>query len=1207
MKLALLAILAALPAAAQVPLACQAEQPEVVRTVRAEGRAELVEDVVVTCTGGAPTTVGKAIPAANFTLTFDTNVTSKILGPGNASEALLLLDEPFPGEQYACPLAACTATGNGEGGGYYGPQGNYNIFQGVVGTGAAANTITWSNVPVDPPGPEGFRVFRFTNIRLNASPAKAAGSLHVTGIAATGQAPFQSIPVLTDLADLSPAMDTSVGDSSGANPAPNGVALTLTEVGSTTPARAATLSYAMRFTGAAVPRTDTPPASPDAPGAPVDQTYPGGFYFSESGFYSSQFPATPGGNLGIAGLADWGTRLMATFRNIPAGVTVYVSLRNDPSNAPAVSFIGGPMARLTATDANGAGSFSAVAGDGTIAQLTAVNGTATAVWEVLGANPESLDSYSFGVWFSYGPAIYPAPGPITVTMRLAPLAGGVPLFDGSGATQTLATFTSTTPPPPPTPTLSVSPGSLTFSATAGGNIPPAQSLTIFSSTTGVAYAVSGGGVLSLRAQPSGGVAPGTTSISINTQSLSPGTYSDVLSISSAGTSVQVPVTVRVAPAPVITGLSPASAIAGSPAFTLTVSGANFTAGTAVTWNGSALATTFGGATQLTAQVPATLVAAPGQASVIAMTPDAAKSKAALFTILPFSLNSISPATVMAGGPAFALTASGVGFQTGATVNVGGAAVQPVSSSAGSISVTVPASAIAQPGALSVSVSNPGGLTSNSLTLTVVPALTLASIAPGVVTATHPAFSMTLAGTGFAAGATVQVGSSSANASGSATSLTATVPAAAVARPGTLPVQVSNANGFSSNALTLTVNPAPVLTAVAPASATAGAAGLTLTVSGTGLFAGSTVQWNGQGLATSGSGPSQLTAQLPAALLANEGPASITVVSFDGVLSNALPFAVGPAASITSLNPSTANVGSGAFTLTVTGSNLQPGATVNWNGQGLATAFVSPTQLTAQVPATLLTAVATASVTVASPGGAVTGSLPFRVVLPPLTNVSFGAPGNSSSGQDQPVTLTLGGTYPVDLIVTVTLTFAPDAGLPDDATVQFQNGSRTVSFTVAAGTPASVPAVLLKTGTIAGVITISATFTTSGGTDVTPPGIAPQRIQIGRTAPVISSVTCTRNSAGFTVVVDGYTNTREVTQSTFDFSAASGQSLGTTELQVTTTSIFSGWFGSGAGATVGGLFRYTQPFTVNGSATIAGITVKLGNSVGTSAAVSCQLQ
>jgi len=48
--------------------------------------------------------------------------------------------------------------------------------------------------------------------------------------------------------------------------------------------------------------------------------------------------------------------------------------------------------------------------------------------------------------------------------------------------------------------------------------------------------------------------------------------------------------------------------AGSPAMTLTVNGANFTAGAQVLWNGAPLATQFVSSTQLRAQLDAALLA-----------------------------------------------------------------------------------------------------------------------------------------------------------------------------------------------------------------------------------------------------------------------------------------------------------------------------------------------------------------------------------------------------------------------------------------------------------------------------------------------------------------------------------------------------------------------------------------------------------------------
>jgi probable HAF family extracellular repeat protein len=70
----------------------------------------------------------------------------------------------------------------------------------------------------------------------------------------------------------------------------------------------------------------------------------------------------------------------------------------------------------------------------------------------------------------------------------------------------------------------------------------------------------------------------------------------------------------------------------------------------------------------------------------------------------------------------------------------------------------------------------------------------------------------------------------------------------------------------------------------------------------------------------------------------------------------------------SLSPSSAAPGGAAFTLTVSGHGLAPGATVNWNAVALATTYVSSTEVTAIVPAALIAMPGTASVTVTNTQG-----------------------------------------------------------------------------------------------------------------------------------------------------------------------------------------------------------------------------------------------
>ena len=96
------------------------------------------------------------------------------------------------------------------------------------------------------------------------------------------------------------------------------------------------------------------------------------------------------------------------------------------------------------------------------------------------------------------------------------------------------------------------------------------------------------------------------------------------------------------------------------------------------------------------------------------------------------------------------------------------------------------------------------------------------------------------------------------------------------------------------------------------------------MNGTGFVSGAVVQWNGTPLTTTFVSATQLTAQVPATLIATAGTATITVVE-NGVTSNTLYLhrsAAGPA--ITSLSPSTATAGGAAFTLTVNGTGFVSG-------------------------------------------------------------------------------------------------------------------------------------------------------------------------------------------------------------------------------------------------------------------------------------------
>ena len=83
--------------------------------------------------------------------------------------------------------------------------------------------------------------------------------------------------------------------------------------------------------------------------------------------------------------------------------------------------------------------------------------------------------------------------------------------------------------------------------------------------------------------------------------------------------------------PVIRGLAPVPNTAGGPSFTLTVNGANFTAGAQVQWNGTGLTTMMVSSTELQAQVDATLIASPGIVA-ISVTQSGKTSGVAFYTV-----------------------------------------------------------------------------------------------------------------------------------------------------------------------------------------------------------------------------------------------------------------------------------------------------------------------------------------------------------------------------------------------------------------------------------------------------------------------------------------------------------------------------------------------------------------------------------------------
>lgn len=78
-----------------------------------------------------------------------------------------------------------------------------------------------------------------------------------------------------------------------------------------------------------------------------------------------------------------------------------------------------------------------------------------------------------------------------------------------------------------------------------------------------------------------------------------------------------------------------------------------------------------------------------------------------------------------------------------------------------------------------------------------------------------------------------------------------------------------------------------------------------------------------------------------------------------------PYNSAQSAAITHLSPTKIGAGCGPVTIGVNGSNFSPSAVVQWNGEALATTYVSSTRLTASVPAANVMTIGTASVVVSN--------------------------------------------------------------------------------------------------------------------------------------------------------------------------------------------------------------------------------------------------
>ena len=312
--------------------------------IRAGGRAELLGEFKLECSGGTP-----GLSTTDFSIALNLNYSGRITNTAtNTTEAVLIVGDP------ASPVLGT------------------NVFQGVL---QAPNIIRFSGVQLSPPGPAGKLIIRVANLRVDdgfgvaaPSPAQVLAFVSTSGqISIPINNPQQTLGFIT----LGHRFQMT-------NPADAPVtALDFSGVGSTT----FTLRFDESFQNAFRKRNvATTPADPNALASQAEY---GRDYATESGFY------LPLLNASDAGLATHGTRLMANFTNLPTGVTLSASAQSIASTV---------QARLISTNPDGSGPYTAITPnpDGT-APLTISGGAARAVWEILSSDPAALENVQFNL------------------------------------------------------------------------------------------------------------------------------------------------------------------------------------------------------------------------------------------------------------------------------------------------------------------------------------------------------------------------------------------------------------------------------------------------------------------------------------------------------------------------------------------------------------------------------------------------------------------------------------------------------------------------------------------------------------------------------------------------------------------------------------------------------------------------------------------
>jgi hypothetical protein len=521
-----------------------------------------------------------------------------------------------------------------------------------------------------------------------------------------------------------------------------------------------------------------------------------------------------------------------------------------------------------------------------------------------------------------------------------------------------------------------------------------------------------------------------------------------------------------AAAPTVTSVSPGEGVATG-GIQVTITGSGFTGATAVVFGSTDEAFTVVSDTEIKAVESAQPVGTVVDVTVVTPNGTSAVTPADQFTFVPGTeITGISPAAGSIDG-GNTVTITGTGF-TGTTFVVfqqfvnGTSHTRAASFTVDSdtqITATVPPA--------------PGGVSGNAIIDMLTPIgndpsspLTFYDYVGPTVTGVNPALGLvtggtkvSVKGTGFTSGTTVQFGSTPATSVTvlSSTSLSVVAPPGS---PGLVDVTVTTADGTSPvvNGDRFTYVALPTVTGVSPAAGpTAG--GNTVTITGTGFqnifgFPGvSTVDFGSvQASSFTVDSDTQLTATVPAGAAGTVDVTLLTWLGATTATSAADQYAYLPVPAVTGVSPGS-GLSVGGNTVTVTGTGFTDATAVDFGQNAAANVTVnSDTSITATVPAG---AVGIDDVTVTTPGGTSAVSAADQYVYHPTC------------------TTTITGAHSGDITVSSGLTCLVDATQAGQVTVEAGAGLSVTGSTVSGSVTAAGPAGITYCGsTEAGNLTVT---------------------------------------------------------------------------------------------------------------------------------------